>query len=103
MSNTYYSGLDMFTPDPNEYEEMFCKVCSRKMLVKRNVEGYRSYAEAMGKHKSKFDQFHCALHDRDWHKKAANLMIEAGNFRSQTLRDIVLAEAEELVKEHMNE
>lgn len=66
-------GYDIKFRDPGN-DELDCDVCSSKMDVRRNVLGCRSFASAMSRNKSVFDEFTCPNSSTDWHVQAIALM-----------------------------
>jgi len=89
-----------YTPDCGEVKEgevVACGVCGATMIEERNVNGPRSWAQAMGGGKSPHDVFECPHQEEQWHKQVVGLRREAGNSISKKLADIMLEEAEEIL------
>lgn len=99
----FHSGWDHFTPDPGEEKEMFCRVCSTKMDVKRNVKGATGWAEAMsiahGKGEGHLhDSFSCPLAHEDWHNQARVLKERIQSETSKLIIKLLKKEVKQVLK-----
>jgi hypothetical protein len=98
---TYTTGLTVFNTNPGEKEKMYCNVCDSKCEVKRNVFGYKDFASAMAKHKSRFDQFLCTHAEEDWHQKLEKLVVQRRENYSSKIDQLLQEEIEEIKAEHL--
>lgn len=62
------------TPDVGMVQEMNCCVCKKKMNVRRNMFGTRSYAATLANAFGRYDEFTCEFANEDWHIHVAMLM-----------------------------
>ena len=99
---SYWHGIDSFSPDLNTVESATCRACRSKCNVKRNSEGYRSFASAMGRNKTKFDSFHCPNSGTKWHNQAIKLLREYRDTASQKIRNLIRQDLCELVYNNTN-
>ncbi len=92
-----HAGYDVQTPDPGKHESMTCRVCGQVMLVERNVEGARGFAQAMSGGKSRFDRFTCPSAGIKWHSRAIQLLKESKDTASDTIAGLILADLHRLL------
>lgn len=88
-----------YTPDAGEVETVYCGVCDSVMEVQRNVNGPRGWVQAMGRGNSSHDVFNCSLRENDWHKQVVAIRKESRNTSSQKLKNMLLDEADEILKD----
>ncbi len=96
-TKNYHAGWDYFSPDPGEYEKMFCRVCNTEMNVKRNVMGPTGWAEAMSVHAGSskghlHDCFSCPNAGKKWHNQARILKDRIQREASQSIAEILQKE-----------
>lgn len=89
---------DVYTPDPGVCESQTCGVCQTEMLVERNVDGPRSFTQAMAGGKSKHDFFWCPHRNEDWHKQVVAIRRKARETPSMRQQTMLEEEADEIVK-----
>ena len=89
---------DSATPDPGEYDKIPCGICGTDMNVSRNVNGATSFAEALSKRSHLHDSFKCPHIDEDWHRQVKFIREEANKISSQKITEIMLNEADEILK-----
>lgn len=82
-------GCDTLHPLPETVSESACGVCGAVCEVKRNVNGYLSYAAAMTKKKRLHDYFFCPHREDPEHKKARALIAEMKQTNSPSLKKIM--------------
>lgn len=87
---------------PGEFYEFECPVCKELMDVKRNANGPTGFAEAMSKHSHLHDTFTCRFKDEMWHKQVYKLQGDAQDSPSKKLADIMLGEADEIIKNRLH-
>jgi hypothetical protein len=83
-----------------------CDICGKEMLKKIDVLGYRTITDAKkayftGDQKSTlsvYDSFTCPDIEEKWHKQVIAIIKFAKNVPSKVLHDMLLQEAEEIVK-----
>lgn len=86
---SYERGYDLFTPDVDAHETMFCLVCDQEMKCERNVMGYRSFTSAMGGCKERHDVFKCKNSEESWHKQVLLLKKKAKETPSKTIENLL--------------
>jgi len=89
-----------FAPDPGTVSTAHCGVCGTQMLVRRNVFGATSWAEALGHRKHLHDRFICPQYPRAWHRRVANLMSSAMEETDRVTRKRILKKINEILKKH---
>lgn len=87
-----------FACSEDKIAELHCSVCDEKMDVKRNVDGPTSSAEAMAKGSHLHDVFLCPFRNEMWHRQICKLTEEAVKCPSKRLADIMIAEADGVLK-----
>lgn len=85
-------------PDPGTVSECYCTVCNSQMLVERDCYGSTSSIMAMSGSKRKYDFFQCPLRENLWHKQVIALRRKAMESCSANLREVLLLEADEVLK-----
>lgn len=104
MKNRRKSKLDKtqyrYHPDPGTVKPpVFCGVCDSEMTFDEGVEGHWSWGAAMSRSpKTKRDVFVCPHHMEDWHRQVLALRRKAEESPSRVLGDLMLKEADEIVK-----
>ena len=93
------NGVEIFFLEPGTQEEMFCKVCSSKCDVRRNVYGPTSFAMAMGKKKKLHDVFTCPNAGKERHGSAGKLTQEIEATASETVANLKRKDLEKLLDE----
>jgi hypothetical protein len=94
----YTKGWDAFQPDPGVEDKMFCRVCGEEMEVRRNVEGPRSYTEAVGGGKSLHDSFVCKNSGEKWHQQALEILKMAEKTPSKVMEEMLKKEVQEIIE-----
>jgi len=95
---------DRFTPDAGSVDEpVQCGVCGEAMLVVRNSRGPRGFVEAMGRRNKKnqgspHDIYSCPSRHESWHRQVRALRLKAAQTVSGREEQLLLAEAEEVLK-----
>jgi len=89
-----------FTPDAGEVPpdtDVLCGVCKEKMNEQRGLNGPRTSAEAMAKHKSDYDQFTCPCLETNWHQQVVALRKEINETASYSLRNMLEQEVSSIL------
>ena len=89
-----------FTPDLDTVESVVCDTCNTKCTVIRNYNGYRGFAAAMGKTRSRFDLFTCPHRSEEWHKDAFQLISEYNQTKSQRLKNLIKKDINDVILKH---
>jgi hypothetical protein len=83
-----------------------CDICGNEMIKKGNVKGYRTITAAKQAYfsgdknstLSLYDSFTCPNIEKKWHKQVIAIIKFAKNIPSRILFEMLLKEAEEIVK-----
>ena len=103
MSPAPFKGLSVFFyPDGAGPAEVECSVCGAQCLAERGRFATASLVEALAQRAGQFtpirrDVFTCPHATETWHGQATNLYREAERQVSPRLRELVLADLQELL------
>lgn len=95
-----YKGYELFITEPDEQDEMFCRVCGSRCNVERSVIGPTSFMEAAGHRGHWHDKFICPHFEQDWHKQARALVIQIERTPSKRIAGLMSLDLEDILKEH---
>ena len=91
----------VYTPDPDTVEgPVRCGVCNSLMTEHRGCNGPTGYFMAISGSKRKHDLFICPHRDKVWHKQVVEIRNESRVTSSQTIRNILLDEADDILDEY---
>lgn len=93
--------FDFFISELNSTDEKFCRVCSSKCMVTRNVFGPTGFVSAMAKRFRSHDEFVCPHTDEPWHDKALQLAIAIDETPSKRLAELMRADLHDLLEENL--
>ena len=93
-----WAGYELFTPDPGTVEEMHCRVCNSKCLVRRNMYGPTGFTMAMARRQRHHDLFYCPHAKQDWHEKAVKLFRAIEEMPSRRLAELMHKDLDDLLE-----
>ena len=99
-SKILHSGYDSFTPNPGEWDHLVvcCKACDTLMDVRKNCTGPTSSIMAMSGSVTQYDHYTCPHSGESWHNEVIDLLEEMRDFKSKTLRNVVLLEIKDILQ-----
>lgn len=100
---TLHAGWDFVITRPSEEAEVRCRVCGEVMEASRGVVGPTGWAHAMtikagAARGTPHDEFACGFSGEAWHRQALDLKVEARKTPSRRVEQMLLEEAEEVVR-----
>jgi len=96
-----YKGYSVlfFPHDPaNKSRKEKCRVCGGTMSVRLGVMCSSGFASAMAGIKSSHDVFECEDKEKDWHKQAESICVEAERTSSPSLRRMLSRDVVEICR-----
>jgi hypothetical protein len=84
--------------DVNKYEKLNCEICDTEMEVERNNPPHNNLVGAWAGTNRYYDEFSCPHRHEGWHYQAQSILEEADKTHSKVLRDMLRAEAKEILK-----
>jgi hypothetical protein len=98
-----HAGWDFLTTESGREAEERCRVCGEVMAVARGVVGPTGWAHARAiasgvLEGTPHDEFCCVFSSEAWHRQALALKLEAQKTPSKRVEDLLLEEAEEIVR-----
>jgi hypothetical protein len=102
-TKTLRCDSDCSFPNPGQYLVVYCGVCGKSMIVRRNVLGPTGFAEAMLVQSGQspghlHDAFRCEDREEHWHRQAKAIRDQARESPSKRLADLLIEEANEIVR-----
>lgn len=93
-----YGGEEVYTPDIGSVGPFYCRTCGDQMSKEPGINGYRSWASAMGKQKSTFDYYECPNRNSNWHIQVLRLKKEISETASTAIGKILQKEINQILK-----
>ena len=93
-------GYERFYVMPQTAEEMSCRVCGSKCLVRREVHGPREFVTVTQKVHDVWDVFTCPHAGKAWHEKAVELAVAIDETPSKRVGALMREDLEDLLREN---
>lgn len=102
MSNELYLESPTqwrYKPDTSPMDQIvYCGVCGDKTVVRRGVKGPRSYAAALGRLPSTYDEYTCPNYLDLWHQQVIALRVQLQREASNVIRKILQDEISQILE-----
>ena len=83
---------------PGTIAEAHCALCGTPCIIRRDRVGPTSFATAMARRHTRHDSIVCPHYDASWHRQAQALRDEASRTASPSLRALLLADLDALLR-----